>query len=161
MLTLPEMRHYVFGTFKGAEKHNGKTDNRQQRSYVQEGTTLLNAAKPVGISSPNLCYLKILTKSVLPHLRCGNRVFAPSFRRHNTGVEKKAWISHKQRARSVRHGKYNIEMILFAAQLHCPTCLEAELSLQKRRTPKHILPRLRYQVDEINWDMSFPLIRDN
>ena len=41
---------------EGEEKHDGTSDNRRQPVEVEEGTTILQAAKKACIHIPTLCY---------------------------------------------------------------------------------------------------------
>jgi NADP-reducing hydrogenase subunit HndD len=130
---------------------------------VKEGTTILNAAKQLGINIPTLCYLKDVNeigacRVCVVEIEGSTKLSAACNTVVNEGM-----VVHTNSARVRQARKYNIEMILSQHNCHCPTCLRSgNCSLQRMANNQNIY-NLDYdtKVDEMNWDMSFPLIRDN
>ncbi len=130
---------------------------------VKEGTTILDAAKKLGIKIPTLCYLKDINeigscRICVVEIEGASRLSTSC----NTAVEE-GMVVHTNSARVRQARKYNIEMILSQHNCHCPTCLRSgNCSLQKMANNLNIY-NLDYEtkVEEMDWDMSFPLIRDN
>lgn len=130
---------------------------------VNKGTTILDAAKSVNIKIPTLCYLRGVNeigscRVCVVEIEGSQRLSAAC----NTVVDE-GMVVHTNSARVRQARKHNIEMILSQHNCHCPTCLRSgNCSLQKMANNLNIY-NLDYdtKVDEFNWDMSFPLIRDN
>ncbi|MBQ9941686.1 MAG: (2Fe-2S)-binding protein, partial [Christensenellaceae bacterium] len=135
-------------------------DNRQVE--VKKGTTILDAAKSVGIKIPTLCYLKEINeigacRLCMVEIEGQDRLYAAC----NTAAEEGMVVyTNSQRVRRAR--RTNLEMILSRHNCHCPTCLRSgNCSLQTMANNLNLY-NLPYEtkVGKIDWDLSFPLIRD-
>lgn len=130
---------------------------------VEEGTTILNAAKKLGIKIPTLCYLKNINEIGACRICVVEIEGSPRLSAACNTVVEEGMVVYTNSARVRQARKYNIEMILSQHNCHCPTCLRSgNCSLQKMANNLNIY-NLDYEtkVDEMNWDMSYPLIRDN
>ena len=136
-------------------------DNRPVE--VENGTTILDAAKSIGIKIPTLCYLKDINeigacRVCVVEIEGQSRLFASC----NTVAEEGMVVfTNSERVRRARRS--NVEMILSRHNSHCPTCLRSgNCSLQSMANNLNLynLP-YKTKVDKFEWDMDFPLIRDN
>ncbi|MBO4991229.1 MAG: iron hydrogenase small subunit [Firmicutes bacterium] len=129
---------------------------------VKEGTTILEAAKEVGIHIPHLCFLKdineigacrvciVENKGMNTLLTACNNVVQP-------GME---ILTNSAKVRATR--KINVELILSDHDCKCATCVRSgNCSLQTIANDLGILHVPFKTIAEKNrWSMKFPLIRD-
>ena len=129
---------------------------------VKEGTTILEAAKEVGIHIPHLCFLKdineigacrvciVENKGMNTLLTACNHVVQP-------GME---ILTNSAKVRATR--KINVELILSDHDCKCATCVRSgNCSLQTIANDLGILHVPFKTIAEKNrWSMKFPLIRD-
>lgn len=129
---------------------------------VEEGTTILEAAKSVGINIPTLCYLKDLNEIGACRIcvvevegldRCVTAC--------NSVVEEGMCVyTHSHKARMVR--KTNVKLILSQHNFQCATCVRSgNCSLQSVANDLNISD-MPYEVhpEETPINKKFPLIRD-
>lgn len=129
---------------------------------VKEGTTILEAAKEVGIHIPHLCFLKnineigacrvciVENKGMNTLLTACNTVVQP-------GMD---ILTNSAKVRATR--KINVELILSDHDCKCATCVRSgNCSLQTIANDLGILHVPFKTITEKNrWSMKFPLIRD-
>ena len=136
-------------------------DNRPVE--VEKGTTILEAAKSIGINIPSLCYLKEINeigacRVCVVEIEGEDRLSASC----NTAAEDGMVVyTNSERVRRARRS--NVEMILSRHNSHCPTCLRSgNCSLQSLANDLNLY-NLPYEtkVEKFEWDKDFPLIRDN
>lgn len=134
----------------------------QQVLNVAEGTTILQAAREVGINIPTLCYLEGINEIGACRLCIveveGMSRLVPSC---NTKVEDGMVIrTNTEKVRMAR--KRNTELILSQHQCQCTTCVRSgNCVLQKIANDLGIL-EIAYpkKIKTIAWDPTYPLIRD-
>ncbi|MBQ4040929.1 MAG: (2Fe-2S)-binding protein, partial [Oscillospiraceae bacterium] len=136
-------------------------DNRPVE--VKEGTTILDAAKSIGIKIPTLCYLKDINeigacRVCVVEIEGQSRLYASC----NTAAEEGMVVfTNSERVRRAR--RTNVEMILSRHNMLCPTCLRSgNCSLQKMANNLNLY-NIPYEskIEDFDWDLDFPLIRDN
>lgn len=130
---------------------------------VEEGTTILEAAKSAGINIPTLCFLKdineigacrvcvVEVEGVERCVTACNSVVKEGMRVH----------THSRKARTVR--KTNVKLILSQHNFHCATCVRSgNCSLQTVANDLNITD-MPYEIhpEETPVDKKFPLIRDS
>lgn len=129
---------------------------------VEEGTTILEAAKSVGINIPTLCYLKDINeigacRVCVVEVEGLDRCVTAC----NSVVEEGMCVyTHSQKARMVR--KTNVKLILSQHNFQCATCVRSgNCSLQTVANDLNITD-MPYEVhpEEAPINKKFPLIRD-
>lgn len=129
---------------------------------VAEGTTILAAAKTVGIDIPTLCHLKDLNeigacRVCVVEVEGVDRLAAAC----NTLCEEGMFIhTNSKRARDAR--QTNVQLMLSRHDCHCPTCTRSgNCVLQSLAADLDILdsPFQPYLAED-RWDKSLPLIRN-
>lgn len=129
---------------------------------VPEGTTIMEAAKSVGIYIPHLCYLKGINeisacKVCMVEIKDKQKMVTAC----STAVQEGLVIfTSSPRARQIR--RTNVELILSQHDCNCVTCVRSgNCSLQTIAGHLGIydIP-FKQQVPPFSWDMDFPLIRD-
>ncbi len=132
-----------------------------RRVAVEEGMTILEAAKSVGIDLPTLCYLKNYNeigacRVCLVEIKGVERLVASC----NTAVEEGMEIlTNSPRVREAR--KVNVQLILSQHDSNCATCVRSgSCQLQSVANDLGIFA-LEYEkkIPKNNWPMNFPLIR--
>ena len=130
---------------------------------VPEGTTILDAAKTVGIKIPTLCYLRDLNEIGACRICCvevkGKETLVASC---NTIAEEGMVIyTNSQKAQYAR--RMNLQIILSQHDFRCAACQRnGTCNLQKICSEMNInaLP-FKQHIEKNDWDLSFPLIREN
>lgn len=129
---------------------------------VKQGTTILEAARFIGIKIPTLCYLKNINEIGACRVCLVEIEGSPCLRAAcNTIAEENMVVFTNSKA--VREARRDIvSMLLSQHDCHCPTCtrngncalqsLAQELNLIQLPYSKH--------VPVNNWNLSFPLIRE-
>ena len=129
---------------------------------VDEGTTILEAAKSVGIAIPTLCWLKEVNeigacRVCVVEIEGVDRLVAAC----NTKVQNGMVVfTNSPRVREAR--KVNVELILSEHDCYCPTCVRSgNCKLQEVANDLGILS-LPYEreVRDSYWPKNFPLVRD-
>lgn len=129
---------------------------------VEEGTTILEAAKSAGINIPTLCYLKDINeigacRVCVVEVEGLDRCVTAC----NSVVEEGMCVyTHSQKARMVR--KTNVKLILSQHNFQCATCVRSgNCSLQTVANDLNITD-MPYEVhpEEAPINKKFPLIRD-
>ncbi len=130
---------------------------------VEEGTTIMEAAKKAGVFIPHLCFLKGINeisacKVCMVEIQGKSKLVTAC----STPVaEGMVVFTNSPKARSVR--KSNVELILSQHDCLCATCVRSgncPLQTLAGHLGIYELPFER-QVFEQDWDNSFPLIRDS
>ena len=129
---------------------------------VEEGTTILEAARSVGIHIPTLCYLKDINEIGACRV-CVVEVEGSA--KLVTACNNKVWEGMVIRTNSpkVRESrKNNVELILSQHDCLCATCVRSgNCSLQSLANDLGILSLpFERQLPKTQWPMDFPLIRD-
>ena len=130
---------------------------------VKEGTTVMKAARELGIEVPHLCYLEGINeisacKVCVVELQGKEKLITAC----NSPVEEGMVIyTNSPKVRRVR--KSNVELILSQHDCHCATCVRSgNCSLQKLSNDLGILEvPFKEEVHQTPWDCNFPLIRDS
>ena len=130
---------------------------------VEDGTTILEAARKVGINIPTLCFLKeineigacrICVVEVEGVERCVTAC--------NTVVTE-GMVIHTNSAKARITRKTNVKLILSQHKTNCTTCVRSgNCTLQKVANDLNIT-KLGYDnvIEEKPWDRNSPLIRDS
>lgn len=129
---------------------------------VSEGTTILEAARKVGIDIPHLCYLKDINEigacrvCIVENAGMDTLITAC-----NTPVEEGMQIyTNSPRVRKTR--RINVELILSDHDCKCATCARSgNCNLQKLANDMGIL-EIPYEnvAEKSKWNSKVPLIRD-
>jgi len=129
---------------------------------VPRNTTILNAARSVGIDIPSLCYLKDVNEIAacrvcLVEIEGIQKLVASC---NNQVWEGMVVYTNSPRVREAR--RTNVELILSQHNCDCPYCTRSgNCQLQKLANDLG-LSHLNYhkEIPPASWDMAFPLIRD-
>jgi NADP-reducing hydrogenase subunit HndD len=130
---------------------------------VPEGTTILNAAKTVGVYLPTLCYMKEINdigacRVCVAEIEGRKKLVTTC----NTPVsEGMVVMTNSPKAREAR--RVNVQFILSQHDCNCPTCIRStNCGLQKISNDLGIISQpYTKEVPEKKWDMTFPLIKDD
>lgn len=132
------------------------------KTSVAEGTTILEAAKSVGVTIPTLCFLRDLNEIGACRVCVvevkGIEKCVPAC--NSVVTEGMEVLTHSAKARRVR--KTNVKLILSQHNFHCATCVRSSnCSLQSIAQVLNI-STLPYDnvPEEKPIDLDFPLIRD-
>jgi len=130
---------------------------------VEQGTTIMEAARKAGLHIPHLCYLKgvneisackVCVVEVVGQQKLATACSTPV-------AEGMIVLTNSPKARAVR--RTNVELILSQHDCNCATCVRSgNCSLQTLagRLGIYELP-FEQKFTDLPWDKSFPLIRDN
>ncbi len=129
---------------------------------VQEGTTILAAAKSANIEIPTLCYLEKLNEIGACRICCVevkgvNKLVSACNSVVEEGMEV---LTNSPRVRAAR--KTNIELVLSEHDCHCATCVRSgNCKLQKIANDLNVIG-MTYDVKlPENEKCDFPLVREN
>ena len=134
----------------------------KQHVCVPEGTTILEAARQIGIKIPTLCFLKEINeigacRVCMVEIAGISRLVTACNTPVTEGMEV---ITNSARVREAR--KTNVELILSQHHTDCPTCgRSGNCSLQKIANDLNLVANeypVRYA--ETKWTSTFPLVRD-
>ncbi|MDD7267169.1 MAG: NADH-dependent [FeFe] hydrogenase, group A6 [Lachnospiraceae bacterium] len=130
---------------------------------VAEGTTILEAAKQVGIKIPSLCYLKDLNeigacKVCVVQVEGRDSLLASCCNAVQEGMN---IIVNNDKVRRAR--KINVELILSQHSCDCPTCFRSgNCSLQNLANELGILEcAYEKNIPKFNWNKDSHLIRND
>ncbi|MBR6799211.1 MAG: (2Fe-2S)-binding protein, partial [Firmicutes bacterium] len=133
-----------------------------QKITVSEGTTILEAAREVGIDIPHLCYLEGINEiGACRVCIVENKGMDTLITACNTPVEEGMQIyTNSPKVRKTR--RINVELILSDHDCKCATCVRSgNCSLQKIANDLGLLEIPYENVAEKNkWNYDVPLIRD-
>ena len=133
-----------------------------QKITVSEGTTILEAAREVGIDIPHLCYLEGINEiGACRVCIVENKGMDTLITACNTPVEEGMQIyTNSPKVRKTR--RINAELILSDHDCKCATCVRSgNCSLQKIANDLGILEVSYENVAEVSkWNYNVPLIRD-
>ena len=133
-----------------------------QKITVSEGTTILEAAREVGIDIPHLCYLEGINEiGACRVCIVENKGMDTLITACNTPVEEGMQIyTNSPKVRKTR--RINVELILSDHDCKCATCVRSgNCSLQKIANDLGILEVPYENIAEIKkWNYKVPLIRD-
>lgn len=129
---------------------------------VEQGTTILDAAKKAGIDIPTLCYLKDLNeigacRVCVVEIEGQDRLSAAC-----ATVAEEGMVVHTATPRVLDARRINVQLILSQHNVSCTTCMrngncklqKVALDLNLQEEPFEKKPFTR------KWDKTFPLIRD-
>ena len=129
---------------------------------VPAGTTILEAARQVGVHIPTLCYLKDLNEIAACRVCVveveGNEKLNAAC---NTAVEE-GMVVHTASPRVLRARRINVQLILSQHNVSCATCVrEGNCALQRVCRELNLLDDpFDNKALPFRWDKGFPLIRD-
>ncbi|MBQ4150913.1 MAG: iron hydrogenase small subunit [Clostridia bacterium] len=129
---------------------------------VEEGTTILNAAKKLGISIPTLCYFEKINeigacRVCVCEVKGSDKLVAACNTVVSEGIEV---YTNSPRVRAAR--KVNVELILSTHNCDCVACVRSgNCALQSLANALNIraVPYENKQAKNI-WDDTLPLLRD-
>ncbi|MBK5253050.1 MAG: (2Fe-2S)-binding protein [Peptostreptococcaceae bacterium] len=138
------------------------TINKEKVS-VKEGTTILEAAKEIGIKIPTLCYLKNVNQTgscrvCLVEVEGAQRLVTSC----NTVVSEDMVINTRsEKVRKAR--RINVELLLSNHEVTCTSCVRSgNCELQTLSNTLGIIDNIyEKKIVKKPWDINFPLIRDN
>lgn len=130
---------------------------------VAEGTTIMKAAREIGIEIPHLCFLEGINeisacKVCVVEIQGKEKLVTAC----NSPVEDGMVVyTNSPKVRRVR--RTNVELILSQHDCHCATCVRSgNCSLQKISNDLGILDvPFKEELPKTPWDETFPLIRDS
>lgn len=134
----------------------------RQKTCVPEGTTILEAARKIGINIPTLCYLKGINeigacRVCIVEVAGTSRLVTSCNTPVTEGMEV---FTNSARVREAR--KTNVELILSQHHTNCPTCVRSgNCRLQKVANDLNLVTDeypIRYA--KTRWTTTFPLVRD-
>ena len=130
---------------------------------VEENTTIMEAARSVGIQIPSLCYLKGINeigacRVCVVELEGKDRLITAC---NNICEEGMVIYTNSPKVRKDR--RTTVELILSEHDCQCVTCMRSgNCSLQKIANDLDILELPFHQyLEHQPWDKTFPLIRDS
>ena len=130
---------------------------------VNEGTTILEAAKQAGISIPTLCYLKEINeigacRVCVVEVEGMNKLVAAC-----NNVVTDGMVIYTNSAKALEARKVNVQLVLSQHDCYCPTCVRSgNCTLQTVANELGLLENpYKREVPANNWDKTFPLIRDD
>lgn len=130
---------------------------------VQEGTTILEAAKQAGIKIPTLCYLKEVNeigacRACVVEVEGTDKLVAAC---NNIVTDGMVIFTNSPKALEAR--KVNVQLVLSQHDCFCPTCVRSgNCTLQTVANDLGILENpYKREVPANKWDKTFPLIRDD
>ena len=130
---------------------------------VEENTTIMEAARSVGIQIPSLCYLKDINeigacRVCVVELEGKDRLITAC---NNICEEGMVIYTNSPKVRKDR--RTTVELILSEHDCQCVTCMRSgNCSLQKIANDLDILELPFHQyLEHQPWDKTFPLIRDS
>ena len=129
---------------------------------VPAGTTILEAARQVGVHIPTLCYLKDLNEIAACRVCVveveGNEKLNAAC---NTAVEE-GMVVHTASPQVLRARRINVQLILSQHNVSCATCVrEGNCALQRVCRELNLLDDpFDNKALPFRWDKGFPLIRD-
>ena len=130
---------------------------------VEEGTSILDATRKVGMPVPTLCFLKGINeigacRACLVEVEGISRLITAC---NNTCEEGMVIHTNTPRVREAR--RTNIELLLSQHRINCPTCERngtCELQKIASTLPIGDTMNYRHEYPADNWDTSLPIIRD-
>lgn len=130
---------------------------------VEDGTTILEAAKSIGIFIPTLCYMKDINEIGACRVCVVEIEGSNSLRTSCNTVAGEGMVVHTN-SKSVREARKDVvSMILSRHDCYCPTCIRnGNCALQDLSADLNITG-IPYEknVPENKWNYDFPLIREN
>ena len=129
---------------------------------VKEGTTIMDAAKEVGIEIPHLCYLKEINdigacRVCVVEIEGTDKLATAC----NTEVtEGMSVITNSYKVREAR--RINVELIMSDHNANCPYCLKSgNCTLQKLCNDLGLVkPEYENVAEHFNWNRELPIVRD-
>ena len=132
------------------------------KTSVREGTTILSAAKTVGVEIPHLCYWEDLNeigacRICVVELEGKDKLVSSC----NTEVEE-GMVIHTNSPKVRQARKVNIQLLLSEHDCQCATCPRSgNCALQTiARDLGVVTTSYENNADDCRWDSSFPLIRN-
>lgn len=134
----------------------------EKKLQVKEGTTILEAAKSIGIKIPTLCFLKDLNeigacRVCLVEVEGIDKCLTACNNYVSEGM------SIRTNSRKIRQGReVNLQLILSQHNFHCATCIRNGNCKLQSLAKEFRIEENPYNLDyeEKEWDKSLPLIRD-
>lgn len=135
-----------------------------QQLTVPEGTTIMEAAREIGIPIPKLCYLKNINEIAacrvcLVELEGMDKLVTSC---NNVAKEGMVIYTNSPKVRAAR--KRNVQLILSQHDAKCATCVRSgNCALQTLANDLNIIdfPYYKERFEDTPWDKNFPLIRDS
>ncbi len=132
------------------------------RVSVPENTSILQAARSVGIAIPSLCYLKGVNeigacRVCLVEVEGVEKLVASCNNPLREGM-----VIHTNSPRVRRSRRTNVELLLSQHNCDCPYCVRSGNCELQRLANDLGLSHLNYHKDlpHANWNQNFPLVRD-
>ena len=129
---------------------------------VEQGTTILDAARKAGIDIPTLCYLKELNeigacRVCVVEIEGQERLSAAC-----ATVAEEGMVVHTATPRVLDARRINVQLILSQHNVSCTTCMRnGNCKLQKVALDLNLQEEPFEKKPFVNrWDKTFPLIRD-
>ncbi len=129
---------------------------------VEEGTSILDAAKQVGIDIPTLCYLREINeigacRVCVVEVENVNKLAPACVTAAEEGMVVR---TNSPRARAAR--KTNLELILSEHDCHCTSCPRSGNCALQEMANNQIAKEQVYEktLEKNNWPQDFPLIRE-
>ena len=134
-----------------------------QKVTVPSGTTIMEAAKSIGVPIPKLCYLKDINEIAacrvcLVELEGMDRLITACNNQVKDGM---VIYTNSPKVRAAR--RKNVQLILSQHDCKCATCVRSgNCTLQTLANDLNIIDLpYKERFEEQPWDKNFPLIRDS
>ena len=128
---------------------------------VPEGTTILNAAKSVGIEIPTLCYFEEVSRIAACRVCVVEVEGAERLSTSCNTVVREGMVVHTASERVIEARRVVVDLIRSQHEMNCGACVRNQTcKLQKLGRELGVLnSAYRKEVKQKAWDESFPLIR--
>lgn len=128
---------------------------------VNEGTTILDAAKSVGIEIPTLCYLAEVSSIAACRVCVVEIEGAERLATSCNTVAQEGMVVHTASERVIEARRVVVDLIRSQHEMNCGVCVRNQTcKLQKLGRELGVLQsRYRKELKQKNWDETFPLIR--
>lgn len=130
---------------------------------VEEGTTIMQAAKNIGIEIPHLCYLKDLNEIAACRVCVVEIEGKDKLITACNNVVEEGMVIYTNSPKVVLDRKRTVELILSQHDYRCATCVRSgNCSLQKLSNDLNIQDVMyKQEIEHQPWNKNFPLIRDS
>ncbi|MGI5949419.1 [FeFe] hydrogenase, group A [Peptoniphilus sp.] len=130
---------------------------------VEEGTTIMQAAKNIGIHIPHLCYLKDLNEIAACRVCVVEIEGKDKLITACNNVVEEGMVIYTNSPKVVLDRRRTVELILSQHDYRCATCVRSGNCLLQQLSNDLNIQDIMYEqeIEHQPWDKNFPLIRDS
>lgn len=134
-----------------------------QNISVPEGTTILEAAKQIGIPIPKLCYLKEINEIAACRVCVVEMEGMDRLITSCNNVVKEGMVLYTNSPKVRADRRKTVQLILSQHDCRCATCVRSgNCTLQTVANDLNIIDSpFKERLERAPWDKTFPLIRDS